>query len=202
MICCKQVQGKGSLRVRINILIVLVSTCVSPSLKLKSVGIFPFFSPILPQQRFTAETLSDIFLFNIVSKLTVPSAFERDSVNFCVYSGEWNMRERKAGGTGRSRIPRYRCEVIENRLHRARRDATCIKRSQSLKPCNRAFGSGRQSDISRYERLKCIKTARLTHLSRRRWNNPNDTPTIRHSFFLSRGEGKKKNASSVHHNLV
>ena len=43
-----------------------------------------------------AEMLPDIFLFNIVSKLTVPSAFERDSVNFCVYSGGrngWESRE-------------------------------------------------------------------------------------------------------------
>lgn len=37
-----------------------------------------------------AEMLPDIFLFNIVSKLTVPSTFERDSVNFCVYSGGRN----------------------------------------------------------------------------------------------------------------
>jgi len=74
-------------------------TCVLPNLKLN--GIFFF---LLQQQ----QTLPDIFLLNIAPKLTLPSAFESGSANFCVYS---------AGGP---QIPRYCCEVIENCLHKVR----------------------------------------------------------------------------------
>lgn len=126
------------------------------------------------------------FYLILCRNFTVPSAFEGGLINFCVYSEfrgfRWYIAVKSLKivytGLGAARHTHTQRRIY-TRVH-TYKALTIIKARFVAKPlaaCNKAI-----FHTNVWDALK----QRLTHLSRWRWNNSNDKPTIRDS--ISEGE--------------